>query len=67
MKICVLLCSGRKYLKGKAFFCVNPRGGSQFWRGCMKKNKYVRKGLNLQWGMDRGLGSGLMFGWMIVL
>jgi hypothetical protein len=46
---------------------VNPRGGSQFWRGCMKKNKYVRKGLNLQWGMDRGLGSGLMFGWMIVL
>jgi hypothetical protein len=23
----------KKYLKGKGFFGVNPRGGSQFWRG----------------------------------
>jgi hypothetical protein len=48
VKICVLIFLGRSTLKKKDFVCVNPRGGSQFWRGiheakdtCLKGLKYI--------------------------
>jgi hypothetical protein len=48
MKICVSVFLGKSTSKKKIFVCVNPRGGSQFWRGlheakdtCPKGIKYV--------------------------
>jgi hypothetical protein len=36
---------GKKYLKDKGFFCVNPSGGSQFWRGLHEVKYMCQKGL----------------------
>jgi hypothetical protein len=57
----------KKYLKGKGFFCVNPRGGSQFWRRLHEAKEICLRGIKFLVGVESELGSGFMFGWVIAL
>jgi hypothetical protein len=49
--------------RGGRFFNSKPRGGSQFWKGCMKSNLLVRGAWNTLLGMGKspsfGMNSGL--------